>query len=108
MTDNNYQQMADILPLPAAQSFHWPWLVVVFLLLITVFLIWRYYRNPYVKLRRQLQQNNVNTRQIAHDLAKLPITDKETSKALDDLRFKSCSPNKQALSALIKKLQHAK
>jgi uncharacterized protein (DUF58 family) len=105
MKQNNFQQMADILPLPPVETFSWLWLFGLLTIVIISIMIWRYLSNPYFKLNRQLQHNAVNTRQIAHTLAKL--TNKQSiQQQLNKLRFQRETPDKQSLLALIKKLQH--
>ena len=105
MKESNFQQMADILPLPPVETFSWLWLFGLITIVIISIIIWQYLTNPYFKLHRQLQQNTVNTRQIAHTLAKL--TNKQSiHQQLNTLRFRRETPDKQTLLALIKKLQH--
>ncbi len=115
-------QMADIfIPSPPHLPISMALLLLlvavgVLLLLSLVLLFWFYLKSPLVKLESQLKQDNLSSRDAAHQLAlileKKPIKLEKIKvktnlyQQVNHLRFQRELPNKKTLLVLIKKARY--
>jgi len=107
-------QMADILLAPAPETPIPLWLffaamsVALLILFFLLFLFWKLFKQPLLKLEHDLKQDKVQTREAAHCLARLLDKNKNTkiSRQIDQLRFQRQPPDINTLLSVIDTLKH--
>ncbi|MBC8209995.1 MAG: hypothetical protein H8E21_02930 [Gammaproteobacteria bacterium] len=107
MNQNSPLRLVDILALePVAQhsSALLFWLLAVALMMITLYLALRYYRQPLRQLQRQLLTQQLSPRQAAHRLARIVALNAEQQAQLQVLRFAGVEPTAQAVLAFMRQL----
>jgi Tfp pilus assembly protein PilO len=106
--DANLIYMADILLPETAESAIPIWILLLLSMTIIILLLylWQLHRQPLNRLKRQLEQGSLSSRETAHQLAKLIPENNELRHQLDQLRFCRQAPNHTQLLNLLNKVKN--
>lgn len=103
-------QMADILLPLSPEPDYLLWVVLWGLIILVIFLwlLWRYLTQPLQRLQRRLRQGQVAVRDAAHQLAHLLPPEHDLQHEIDQLRFQRRRPEATELLVLINKVKHGR
>jgi len=108
MAESSSVRMMDILPFEMvadSNSVILPVIAILILIFALLTLYYRYHFNPLRTLKRQLLQQNLSPRQVAHELARIVELDDSNTRLLQRLRFGKTEPLKQQLVTFFYQIQ---
>ena len=106
--DANLIYMADILlpETPESTLFIWILLLLAMTIIVLLLYLWQLHRQPLNRLKRQLKQGTLSSRETAHQLVKLIPENNELRHQLDQLRFCRQTPDHTQLLKLLNKVKN--